>query len=56
MNHNINKAGKLRGFSSAKKYWDKVNIGKNYWKKYWETVAIETINLEKLFDRSSDHK
>ena len=42
MNHNINKAGKLQGFSSAKKYWDQVNI--------------ETINLGKLFDRSSDHK
>ena len=56
MNHNISKAGKLQGFSPAKKYWEKVNIGKNYWKRYWEKVTIETINLEKLFDRSSDHK
>ena len=25
-------------------------------KKYWEKVNIDTINWEKVFDRSADHK
>ena len=29
---------------------------KIYWKKYWEKVNVGTINWEKLFDRSADHK
>ena len=30
--------------------------GKIYWKKYWEKVNNDTINWEKLCDRSADHR
>ena len=37
--------------------WEKLfPPGRIKWKKYWEKINIYTINLEKLFDRSAEHK
>ena len=38
---------------SIKKYLEKTKV---YWKKNWEKINIDTINWEKLFDTSAEHK
>ena len=46
MNLDINNLGSPHPFPPAKIYW----------KKYWENINIDTINWEKLFDKSTERK
>ena len=41
------------GTKSIKKYWEKIDIGKNYWLRKENNDAI---TREKFFDRPAEHK
>ena len=38
-------------FQRAKRYWEKINIGKNYRKKNWERVNIDKNYWEKYWEK-----
>ena len=44
---------KKKGAKPIEKYLEKTKV---YWKKNWEKINIDTINWEKLFDTSAEHK
>ena len=64
MNHDINNCGVTPQFSTGQKILKKINICENYWKKgklfkkgkLIKKVTIEKINLERLFEKSTEHK